>query len=329
MRIFHAVLVVGLSFTWQHARGQVSGAVQAASPALQEFAEIVVTGEQPGPALWRVQSGDHVLWLLGGVSQLPGRVTWRSKQLETVLVTSQELIVDGVTSAARSKRERAALKRETKLPDGKTLKAVLSPELYERVEAARRSFASGDSDFERLRPFHAGNRIVMGSMKALGLTPFGARHVVVDLATKARVPVTHIADTEGIQPALMLPETEAPTTPCLEAAAAILEDGGSGVRALANAWALGDITALRKLVPLYDLGDMNARMAECSTALAGKDQSRRAMASRHAGKWLDAAQRSLATNKSTVAVVSMSELLSPDGYLAALRASGYEIIEPR
>jgi len=83
------------------------------------------------------------------------------------------------------------------------------------------------------------------------------------------------------------------------------------------------------MVPLYDMNDMNPRMVECSAALAGKDQATHALAAIHTGKWLTAAARALATNNSTVAVVSMSELLAPDGYLAALRAKGYEIIEPR
>jgi hypothetical protein len=327
--IVQAFVASGTLIASQQAISQGSNSEESAPRSIQEFAEVVVIGEQPGPALWRVRSGDHVLWLLGGVSQLPGKVTWRSRQLETVLATSQEVILDnGVASGPRSKRESAAEKRTTNLPDGKTLKDVLSPELYARVEVVRRSFALGEKSFERLRPFHAGNRIVMGSMKALGLMPFGARRVVVDLATKARVPVTQIVDREGIRPALMVPESEAPTTPCLEAAAAIMESGGSGVRALANAWALEDITALRELVPLYDMSDLNDRSAECGAALAGKDQTSREVAGSHAAKWLTAAVRSLATNKSTVAVISMSELLAPHGYLSALRARGYEIIEP-
>src|SRR5689334_12420411 len=125
-RTRHAILIIGLASTGEQTRSQVSDSAQAPAPALQEFAEVVVTGEQPGPALWRVQSGEHVLWRLGGVSQLPGKVTWRSRQLETVLATSQEVIVDfGVVSRARSKREGAAMKRATDLPFGKTLKDVL------------------------------------------------------------------------------------------------------------------------------------------------------------------------------------------------------------
>src|ERR1043165_8857902 len=93
-RTCHAILIIGLASTGEQTRSQVSDSAQATAPALQEFAEVVVTGEQPGPALWRVQSGEHVLWLLGGVSQLPGKVTWRSKQLEAVLSGSQEGLLD-------------------------------------------------------------------------------------------------------------------------------------------------------------------------------------------------------------------------------------------
>jgi hypothetical protein len=44
--------------------------------------------------------------------------------------------------------------------------------------------------------------------------------------------------------------------------------------------------------------------------------------------WLAAAEKAIAANVSTVAVVSMAELVKPDGWLAKFRARGYEITEP-
>jgi hypothetical protein len=44
--------------------------------------------------------------------------------------------------------------------------------------------------------------------------------------------------------------------------------------------------------------------------------------------WLEVAEKAIADNVSTVAVLSMTELLKPDGWLAIFRARGYEIIEP-
>ena len=44
--------------------------------------------------------------------------------------------------------------------------------------------------------------------------------------------------------------------------------------------------------------------------------------------WLVEAERALRENESTLAVVPMPELFATDGYLAALRARGYDVVEP-
>jgi hypothetical protein len=37
--------------------------------------EVLVIGEQPGPALWKVSTDDHVLWIMGTYSPLPKQMT--------------------------------------------------------------------------------------------------------------------------------------------------------------------------------------------------------------------------------------------------------------
>jgi hypothetical protein len=55
----------------------------ATPPAPQTPAEtatletVLVTGEQPGPGLWKISRGDHVLWILGAQYPLPKKMTWR------------------------------------------------------------------------------------------------------------------------------------------------------------------------------------------------------------------------------------------------------------
>jgi hypothetical protein len=44
--------------------------------------------------------------------------------------------------------------------------------------------------------------------------------------------------------------------------------------------------------------------------------------------WLAAAHKALAANAQTFAVLPMDELLKADGYLAALRAEGYQVDAP-
>jgi len=44
--------------------------------------------------------------------------------------------------------------------------------------------------------------------------------------------------------------------------------------------------------------------------------------------WLNAAEAALTKNMSTVATLSMAQLVASDGYLAKLKAKGYVVEEP-
>jgi flavin-binding protein dodecin len=44
--------------------------------------------------------------------------------------------------------------------------------------------------------------------------------------------------------------------------------------------------------------------------------------------WVAAAEQSLARNASTVAVLSIDEILKPDGYVDQLRRKGYAVEDP-
>src|SRR5262245_41645988 len=61
----------------------------------QELDAVVVTGEQPGPGLWKVSKGDHVLWILGTPSVLPKDVIWRPAEVESTIATSQAFLMPG------------------------------------------------------------------------------------------------------------------------------------------------------------------------------------------------------------------------------------------
>ena len=53
-------------------RAQVAMDVAStASSPISDMDAIVVTGVQPGPGMWKVSQGDHVMWVLGTQSPLP------------------------------------------------------------------------------------------------------------------------------------------------------------------------------------------------------------------------------------------------------------------
>ena len=89
---------------------------------------------------------------------------------------------------------------------------------------------------------------------------------------------------------------------------------------------LGDLPTMRKLDFPDEKIACNAAVVESkwlNNVKGAADMRKQVKAA-----WIAAAEKSLATNRSTLAVLSMSELTSPDGMLAVLRAKGYQIEEP-
>ena len=300
---------------------------QVADAPPEDLEVVLVTGEQPGPGLWKVSSADHVLWILGEVAPQPGKVKWRSKRFEALLAHSQEVLLDFSGVMWPNSLQEDAESRIRVLPGGQTLKDVVSPELYARTEAARILYDTAEQ-IVVLRPFYAGRRILMQALKKLDMEKrFSASFTVRRLARRADVKITYIETPGQTHEEHLKNIQQGSTVPCLEMFVQIVEDGGSGLRRLANAWSVGDIPALRQLVPKYALQPTHQE-SKCTVALYGGEQRANEFVARRTEAWLSAAERVLRENKSTMAVVSIAELFAPDGYLAGLRARGYKVVEP-
>jgi hypothetical protein len=287
---------------------------------------VVVTGVHSGPALWKVSSGQHVMWILGEVSPFPRKWQWKSKEFDKALRNSQELLIDFSGYWWVEEENSAALDKASKLPDGTRLKDIISAELHARVEATAKKF--GKPSLEKWRPFSATNRLVSSAMKTLDLNGFSARFAAAKLGEWRQRKVTYFAAPELPFEERLRNWQQAANEVCLERLVANIGDGGAGVLQLANAWAVGDIDSLRELVPAYSFSRDGFRSGECAAAMHGGEQQAYDYKTRRTQAWLAEAERALKKNRGTVAVVLMSELFAPDGYLAALRAKGYEIVEP-
>ena len=94
----------------------------------------------------------------------------------------------------------------------------------------------------------------------------------------------------------------------------------------ANAWAQGDTEAMRNLQA------RNTQWSACSAAMTGNAVARKIgmvdIEARVRQRWFEAAEAALSRNKTTFALLPVSQLLAPDGYLAGLAAKGYMIEEP-
>jgi uncharacterized protein YbaP (TraB family) len=306
-----------------------------ADVAATELDQVLVTGEQPGPGLWKVSKDDHVLWILGTLAPLPKKMSWRSKDTEAVIADSQEVIGDSSAKINvgffRGLTLVPSLLRARKNPDGAKLKDVLSAEQYARWSALKAKYIGRDNGIESRRPMLAAQELYEKAVDRSGLSSKNAAwDVVKQAAKKNKIPVTSPKiDIELDDPKATIKEFE--TTPvaadiaCLETTMQRIETDMQSMQLRANAWASGDLNALRSL-PYPD--QKVTCLAAVSSAPGLRDRVQQVQ-ERMVNAWMTAVQTALAKNRSTLAVVSIAELVKPNGRLARLRALGYTVEEPQ
>lgn len=334
-----AWLVVLLALAWalplqaQESRPAVS-AVGNDDVRVEEA--VVVVGEQPGPGMWIVRSGSHDLYLLGTLSPLPDRMQWRATQVQTVLAQAQEVIrLRGVRMSAdigffRSLLLMPKLLGARKSPDGRTLQELVSPGSYARWRTLKSRYIGSDSGIERWRPLFAAQELYVKAMKRSGLDLEDRVWPVVAAAieqhhpsvTTVEVPLK-IADPKSVLKEWS--KTTLDDLACFDNTMTSIETDIDAMRARANAWAIGDIAALRALPPAYRWEACRSAVTEAGIGKRlGYGDARQQLDAR----WLGAAQAALEKNNVTFAAVPLGTLLGANGYLARLEARGYTIIAP-
>jgi TraB/PrgY/gumN family len=310
--------------------------------------EVLVTGEFPGPGMWKVTRADdaerHVLWILGLPPPLPKKMQWKSTEVERVIKNSQEVLFGGAVNVQPDERigffkgislVPAALSAR-KNPDKQQLRERVPDDLYQRWLVMKKRYLGSSKGVEKWRPIFAANELRSEAFDDLKLRDGS---IVTDAVLK-------LAKTHGVKtttPALEFKfkskdirakikefsREPLADTECFAATLALVEtiSDRDMMEARAAAWASGDLQGLLEFEPIPNA------IVPCIAAIMASQVAQDLMPSDMFGQlkalWLDAAERSLATNHSTFSVLSLAELTSADGQLAALRAKGYVVEEPQ
>lgn len=305
----------------------------AAPPLLQT---VVVSGEQPGPGLWKVSRDGHVLWILGTVSPLPKRMVWRTDLIERTIAQSQEMLSPPQVEVRigggwlRGLLLLPSALGVRKNPNGEPLSAQVSAELYARWLVLKNKYMPFTRNVESWRPLFAAAELYGRAIRRIGLTEESAiSRAVAKLAKRHDVPRTVVRiEVELDDPKSAIREFSATAledSECFAKTLSRLESDLRTMAALANAWAIGDIAALREL-PRTD-----PRPA-CLQAVLGAGALQRrgfdTLPQRLRTVWLTAAETALAKNSQSFATLSMGQILADDGYLAELKRRGYAIEPP-
>ncbi len=336
----------------------------AEQPADPELETILVVGEQPGPGLWKVSRGDHVLWILPRHDPLQVRMTWRTANVEARIAESKEVLYPpevhiepsvGVFRILSLLPAIPAALRAVKNPGGVKLQKVLPPATYARWLELRGKYfiqfnkKAKEEDLEEWRPSLALTMLQGRATAKSGLARGRVDGFVQWAARKHKVPINRpptITRAVKVEKNIRGMLNEAAAQPqaeiaCFEQGLEALEPEFELARMRANAWAIGDIAKLRELhrdskpadqctvktvLALAERGSKDAASARkmLESAMWHEEQGQ-VQAQRD---WLAAAQKALDRNASTFSVLPIGDLLRPGGYLDMLRARGYTVEDP-
>jgi hypothetical protein len=302
-------------------------------------AQVLVAGRRPGPGLWKVSKDGHVMWVFGVYSPLPQKMEWDDSRVERLVAQSQEVLTRPSVGVGVGWKQSLGMLAALpsliglrKNPDGAELHDVLPADVYARWSVLKQKYIGNDDAVEHFRPFFAAEELMRAGLNRSGLSKGGdVPEKIVKLAKKHDVKLTET----GVQTTLEDPrgalkdfrKSQMEDLACFTRTLDTFEGDVDAMRVRANAWANGNIAEIGKLdyaerEDACDDAMLNGSFARTNPAFKGLRERSRA-------SWLQAAERSLASNTTTFATLSMGQILGPKSFLAELQARGYTVESPK
>jgi uncharacterized protein YbaP (TraB family) len=304
--------------------GGASATSRAQQAPPQVLDEIVVSGERTGPGMWHVHRGAAQLWILGSMAPLPRDITWRSKQVEQVLISTNRVLVQKPfdIGIARILWILITDRHLLMIGGGKRLKDVLPADLYARFAVLRAKYGEDPKKWERFRPLVAAAFLQQAAFHQANLsTRVDLGAAMRTLAKKHDVPVEEVK-IAGVRDVLDALKTMPAATEnaCVAASLITVENDLPRLVDRAQAWAGGNV---ERIAQLREPAEVDACRAALDAGAGAAD-----LIARMRRTWLDAFEKYLQNDGVTVAVVNIDMLLEPGGLLDELRAKGYQIEAP-
>jgi uncharacterized protein YbaP (TraB family) len=295
-----------------------------AGPPAQVLDEVVVTGERAGPGMWRVHRGAATVWILGSISPLTRDITWRSKQVEQVLESTSQVLVQKPLEISIPRVlwmmifDRGVLL----VGGGKRLKDMLPADVYARFAAQRLKMNQDPGKWERYRPIIAAAFLQQAAFHQVNLSmrlDLGAALRILAKKHGVRVEEVKVAGASDMLEALKGMSVSVERT-CVEASLVTVESGLPRLIERAQAWADGNVERIENL---SDLKEVDACRAALDTGKGALD-----VITRIRQTWLGSIEKYLQSPGTTIAVVNLDMLLEQGGLLDELHLKGYEVEPP-
>lgn len=202
--------------------------------------------ERRGPALWKVADEDTTIYLFGTVHALPKDVEWYRGPVAEALAGAQVLVTEIPTGQLTTSAVQQAFVAKAMLPEGQSLRDMLSAEQRATYEAALTKFGLPASAFDKVEPWFAAM-----TLSALPLLKGGySMESGVESAIESRAGTKAHAALETVDGQLRLFD-EMPRAVQISFLVSVAEQLDSVVpsmNTMVAAWARGDAEELARLM---------------------------------------------------------------------------------
>jgi hypothetical protein len=297
--------------------------------------KILVVGQRPGPGLWKISKGEHVLWVFGMYSPLPKKMEWRAQEVETILAQSQEYLTPPAATAELGFFRSLTLLPYAiglkKNPDGAQLRDLLPADVHARWLLLKKKYIGNDEGIERERPIFVADELFRKGLDHAGLSSGQeVRTAIEKIVKKNKIKTTpsevKLAVDDPVRMIKDFKKSPLDDVACFSKTIERLETDLDAMRIRANAWAKGDLEAIHKLS--YADRDEACEAALANSAFIKGQPGFQSMEARMWDTWLATAERSLVANASTFAILPLKDILDPKGVMSALQAKGYLVEKP-
>lgn len=223
-----------------------AAAMALASPAVAQDAqaETAETASAPGPALWKVADEDTTIYLFGTVHALPKDIDWYDARISNAFDASDEFVTEiDMAEAAASAQ---SLQQKAMLPEGTTLRSLMTEEDRAEYEAALTAMSLPVTMLDPVEPWYAAMTLSLLPLLKAGYSPEQG----VEMALTGRASEKTHGSLETVDEQVALFDTlpmEAQLT-FLDETVEAVPRAASTLDAMLAEWAKGDADALAKLM---------------------------------------------------------------------------------
>ena len=264
-----------------------------------------------GPAMWTLRTDTAAVYFLGSFHILPPSVPWRDDpRIHTALAEAQAVLFEVDLDDMDKPEVAANIVRRATLPDGKTLREVLTAETYTELTATAGRFAMDMARLEPMQPWLAASGLLVGYMVSKGADPGSG--VDSALTRDAKAAGKQVTGLETVDEQLDVLDTLSKEDPDLLITDMIrfLDESTGLLAQTLTAWQTGDTDAMDRLIR----EDLDKHEGAYDRFLTHRNAA-----------WVPKIDALIRQGGTYFVVVGAGHLVGDQSVIAMLRAKGYEV----